>query len=201
MSSTHSGDSYIELFYDFIEPSECEWIFEHLLNNVPWKQVNIKIKGVEHPQPRLTAWYGDVSYTYSGLTLEPYQFCFVLNMLKEKIEVRTKISFNSMLANYYRNEKDSVDWHCDDEGSLGNNPIIASLSFGDLRNFELRKKPDDGSNDFTYSQHVKVPLSSGCLLVMRDATQQDWQHRIPKEYHDHDERINLTFRQINVNSL
>lgn len=62
-------------------------------------------------------------------------------MLKERIEEFSGYAFNSLLCNLYRNEKDSVDWHSDDEPSLGKNPIIASLSFGATRTFEMRKKP------------------------------------------------------------
>lgn len=65
----------------------------------------------------------------------------LLTMLKERIEEFTGYTFNSLLCNLYRNEKDSVDWHSDDEPSLGKNPVIASLSFGATRTFEMRKKP------------------------------------------------------------
>ncbi|CAG2235031.1 ALKBH3 [Mytilus edulis] len=86
--------------------------------------------------------------------------------------------------------------HSDDERSLGPEPTIASLSFGDSRNFELRKKPSTGSDDYTYMQHAKIPLTHGSLLIMEGATQADWQHRIPREYHDRGPRINLTYRVI-----
>jgi len=197
LSKTFNGISEVELNYDFIDSEQREWMFEDLKNNIPWKQENICIMGEVKTIPRLTAWYGDIPYTYSGLTLAPYQFSPLLNILRDQVEKKTGIRFNSMLANFYRHEKDSVDWHSDDESSLGDEPVIASLSFGELRNFEMRQKPLVGDlRDYSLSQHVKVPLSSGSLLVMRGSTQRDWQHRIPKEYHDHGERINLTFRVI-----
>lgn len=62
-------------------------------------------------------------------------------MLKDRIEEVTGFTFNSVLANLYRDGHDHVSWHSDDEYSLGDKPLIASLSFGDTRNFELRKKP------------------------------------------------------------
>ncbi|POI24048.1 hypothetical protein CIB84_012203, partial [Bambusicola thoracicus] len=77
----------------------------------------------------------------STLTDESHDWHPVLTMLKEQIEEFTGHTFNSLLCNLYRNEKDSVDWHSDDEPSLGENPIIASLSFGATRTFEMRKKP------------------------------------------------------------
>ena len=40
----------------------------------------------------------------------------------------------------YRDGKDHVSWHSDDETLFGRLPTIASVSLGDLRVFELRKK-------------------------------------------------------------
>jgi len=195
LSSTENGVSRIKLYNSFIPAEECDWMFEQLLHEIPWKQENIFINGESKAQPRLTAWYGDINYSYSGLTLNPYQFSPLLNILKDKVLLKTSHRFNSMLANQYRNEKDSVDWHSDDEVSLGVRPIIASLSFGDTRTFELRQKPKEGE-DYTFSQLVRVPLKSGSLLLMEGATQIDWQHRVAKEYHDRNVRLNLTFRHI-----
>jgi len=206
LSDTDNGLSRIFLQNEFFDSNECEWIFEQLHAEVPWKQELIKIKGETVEQPRHTAWFGDITYTYSGLTLNPLQFSPLLIMIRDKIESYmneqqiNRVPFNSMLANLYRGEKDSIDWHSDDEVSLQRNPVIASLSFGETRNFELRRKDQseiiDGEVDYTYSQHVKVPLSNGSLLIMDGACQEDWQHRVPKEYHDRQPRINLTFRTI-----
>lgn len=69
------------------------------------------------------------------------QWLPVLWTLKSRIEENTGHTFNSLLCNFYRDEKDSVDWHSDDEPSLGSCPVIASLSFGATRTFEMRKKP------------------------------------------------------------
>ena len=65
----------------------------------------------------------------------------MLKKVKCRLEENTGLTFNSMLANLYRDGHDSVDWHSDNEPALGPNPTIASVSFGDIRNFELRKKP------------------------------------------------------------
>ncbi|NP_001405623.1 alpha-ketoglutarate-dependent dioxygenase alkB homolog 3 isoform d [Mus musculus] len=121
----------------------------------------------------------------------------VLWTLKSRIEENTSHTFNSLLCNFYRDEKDSVDWHSDDEPSLGSCPVIASLSFGATRTFEMRKKPPPEENgDYTYVERVKIPLDHGTLLIMEGATQADWQHRVPKEYHSRQPRVNLTFRTV-----
>ncbi|EDO39194.1 predicted protein [Nematostella vectensis] len=196
ISTGPSGLAIIDLYPSFLDGDETEWMFEQLQAEIPWEEKDIKIKGEFHKQPRLTAWFGEFPYTYSGLTLRPFQWSPILNILREKIAKATGETFNSMLANLYRHNKDSVDWHADDEPSLGVNPTIASLSFGDSRVFELRKNPLNEGDDYSLMQHIKVPLNCGSLLVMRGSVQEDWQHRVPKEYHDRGPRINLTFRNI-----
>ena len=39
-------------------------------------------------------------------------------MIKESIEPIAKTTFNSVLINYYRDGKDRVAWHSDDEKEL-----------------------------------------------------------------------------------
>ena len=65
----------------------------------------------------------------------------VVKRLMDRIHVNTGLMFNSLLANLYRDGHDHVSWHADDEASLGHQPTIASLSFGDTRTFQLRKNP------------------------------------------------------------
>ena len=64
-----------------------------------------------------------------------------LQRVKQLVEEQTGLTFNSVLANLYRDGHDSVAWHADDEEQLGPHPTIASVSFGDLRVFEMRQKP------------------------------------------------------------
>jgi len=92
--------------------------------------------------------------------------------------------------NYYRDGKDSMGWHADDEKELGKNPVIGSVSFGESRVFQMRHK---------YRKEIKrvdIPLSNGSFLLMKGTTQHFWQHQIPKTSKDLKSRINLTFRII-----
>uniref|UniRef100_A0A8D2L6J7 Alpha-ketoglutarate-dependent dioxygenase alkB homolog 3 n=1 Tax=Varanus komodoensis TaxID=61221 RepID=A0A8D2L6J7_VARKO len=186
----------IHLIPAFLDLKEADWMFEQLLQEIPWRQRAHIRQDLTYDEPRLTAWYGELPYTYSRLTMQANpDWHPLLTMLKDRIEDFTKNTFNSLLCNLYRNEKDSVDWHSDDEPALGRNPVIASLSFGATRVFEMRKKPlPEENNDFTYVQRVHIPLDHGTLLMMEGATQEDWQHRVPKEYHSREPRVNLTFR-------
>ncbi|XP_040266595.1 alpha-ketoglutarate-dependent dioxygenase alkB homolog 3 [Bufo bufo] len=196
ISTTASGVSRLRLFPRFIDPKEADWMFEQLHREIPWSQkTNIRPDG-PYQEPRLTCWYGEVPYTYAHSTMQANPHWHpLLTMLKDRIEEVTAYTFNSLLCNLYRHDRDSIDWHSDDEPDLGRNPIIASLSFGDTRVFQMRKKPPpEEHGDYTYAERVHVPLDHGSLLLMEGATQEDWQHRVPKEYHDRRPRINLTFR-------
>ncbi|XP_028734836.1 alpha-ketoglutarate-dependent dioxygenase alkB homolog 3 isoform X2 [Peromyscus leucopus] len=198
ISLSPTGVSRVRLYPGFVDLKEADWILERLCRDVPWKQRMGIREDITYPQPRLTAWYGELPYTYSRITMEPNPHWHpVLCTLKSRVEENTGHTFNSLLCNLYRDEKDSVDWHSDDEPSLGSCPVIASLSFGATRTFEMRKKPPPEENgDYTYVERVRIPLDHGTLLIMEGATQADWQHRVPKEYHSRERRVNLTFRTI-----
>ncbi|XP_044115062.1 alpha-ketoglutarate-dependent dioxygenase alkB homolog 3 isoform X2 [Neovison vison] len=142
ISMSPTGISRVCLYPGFINLKEADWVLEQLCEVVPWKQRTGIRDDVTYKQPRLTAWYGELPYSYSRITMEPNPHWHpVLRTLKDQIEENTGHTFNSLLCNLYRNEKDSVDWHSDDEPSLGRCPVIASLSFGATRTFEMRRKP------------------------------------------------------------
>lgn len=140
--------------------------------------------------PRLQAWYGDsgTDYSYSNLTLSPKAWTEELTRLKVLLENKYELKFNSVLANCYRDQNDSVGWHSDDEVELGDKPVIASLSFGGERVFHLRHKYNE--------QRFKLKLASGSLLIMKGKTQEFWQHAVLKSRVQAPKRINLTFRLI-----
>lgn len=205
ISSEPSGVSRLRFFPLFLDPQEAAVLFEQFFHNIPWRQQSIIIQGQSYRMPRLTAWFGDHPYSYSGVSHDVnLQWSPEIIELRDRLEEVTGTRFNSLLCNFYRDGHDSIDWHSDDESTLGSSPTIASLSFGDSRLFEMRKKPNSNPGqpaDYTYSQIVKVPLAAGSLLIMEGATQADWQHRVPKEYHDRGPRINLTFRVIHPEKI
>ncbi|ACV26151.1 alpha-ketoglutarate-dependent dioxygenase AlkB family protein [Kangiella koreensis] len=187
-------DAEIELLPHFLPAEEGGNLFENLLEAVDWQSETIRIAGVERLVPRLTAWYGDkgASYTYSGVIHHPIPWSEQLLALKKRIEQVCQTSFNSALFNLYRDGRDSVAWHSDDEPELGAKPIIASLSLGAPRSLQLKHKKH---KDLRH----KLTLTSGSLLVMRGDTQRCWQHQVPKEPAITEPRINITFRNIVTN--
>ncbi|GBM41367.1 Alpha-ketoglutarate-dependent dioxygenase alkB 3 [Araneus ventricosus] len=199
LSDTNNGISRLIYDPDFMKLVEADKYFEVLEDTTAWYDKNIVIRGVEYPQPRLVAWYGPHPYTYAGATLEAGEMPNAVREIKEKVEATLrqydiKVELNSVLLNLYRNEKDSVAWHSDDELALGICPTIASVSLGVTRRFEMR--PKENVRDLDTGDIVYVNLTHGSLIVMDGCMQKDWLHRVPKEYHDKGPRINLTFRTI-----
>ena len=163
-------------------------VFARLVAETDWRAETITLWGKQHLQPRLTAWHGEARYSYSGLDLEPLPFTPLLLTIKQAVEDATGHSFNSVLLNYYRNERDSMGMHSDDEPALGPEPAIASLSFGASRTFILRHRRT--------RQTLKLDLGDGSLLLMRGKTQHFWLHGINKSARSIGPRLNLTFRNI-----
>ena len=159
--------------------------------NVLWKQDLIKMYGDVYPLPRLTSWYGDSgkSYSYSGITSQPNAWTTKLLELKLMVESAANSTFNSVLLNWYRDGSDYLSWHADDEPELGQEPTIASVSFGETRDFVLRRKQN-------HAEKIMVPLEHGSLLVMSGKLQSYWEHSVPKRRRVQGSRFNLTFRSI-----
>ncbi|HRG17703.1 MAG TPA: alpha-ketoglutarate-dependent dioxygenase AlkB [Flavobacterium lutivivi] len=181
--------SYVPAFIGFEEANE---LFEKLLLQVNWQQDDIIVFGKKYQQPRLTALYGNdgKSYSYSSLTMFPNKWDSLLTYIKEKVEDFMKVKFTTVLLNYYRDGNDSNGWHADNEKELGKNPIIASVSFGAKRVFQMKHNSIKG-------QKFKIELEHGSLLIMKGTTQHFWKHQIPKSTRNVGPRINLTFRIIN----
>ena len=164
-----------------------------LVDDTPWRQDEVQVWGKTHLQPRLHAWYGDPgsAYTYSGLTLEPTPWTPLLQQLREQVESISHARFNSVLLNYYRDQRDSMGMHSDDEPELGKNPVIASLSLGEERVLTFKHRRDKSLAP------VRVPLPDASLLLMKGATQHHWKHGIARQTRVLGPRVNLTFRWVN----
>jgi len=163
-------------------------VLARLVAETPWRAETIVVYGKRHPQPRLTAWYGEASYTYSGLTLAPLPMTPLLQQLRAAVEAMTGHRYNSVLLNYYRDGADSMGMHSDNERELGPRPVIASLSFGATRTFVLRHRRTQRT--------LKLDLADGSLLLMSGSLQQEWLHGINKTKKTTQARVNLTFRYI-----
>ena len=181
----------IYLFSNLFDLSTSNKLFELLTQNIQWNQEPVKIMGQEIMQPRLTAWYGDEggTYSYTGITMHPLPWTSELLAIKKSIEEISGEHFNSALLNLYRDGNDSVGWHRDNEKSLGINPVIGSVSFGESREFSLKHYKDK-------KLRKKIILDNGSFLLMKGETQHNWLHSIQKNPAIIKPRINVTFRTI-----
>jgi len=185
----------LELVTNLFPSPEAERLFQQLMDNLQWRQEYIRIQGKVLPIPRLQAWYGDpgTGYGYSGIKLEPLPWTPELIQIRERLQELTARNFNSVLCNLYRNGQDSVAWHADNEAELGTNPVIASVSLGATRRFQLKPRRGRGET-------LTLDLPHNSLLVMAGALQHHWIHQVPKTRRPVGPRINLTFRQIHPGS-
>lgn len=184
-------DATIEYYPNFFGEERANELFEKLQHEIPWQQDNITVFGKTHPQPRLTALFGNEGkpYRYSNIVMQPNTWNALMMFIKNEIEELCNENFTTVLLNYYRDGKDSNGWHADNERELGRNPVIASVSFGAERFFHLQ-------HNSIKEQKLKINLEHGSLLLMKGETQHFWKHQIPKTAKPIGPRINATFRII-----
>ena len=184
-------DAEFIYYPNFFSKEKADIFFETLLEETPWQHDEITIFGKKILQPRLTSLYGNEgkSYGYSNIVMHPHAFNNTLTFIKDEIENIINEHFTTVLLNLYRNEKDSNGWHADNEKELGGDPVIASLSLGEERVFQIKHNTN---------KEVKrsIILQHGSLLVMKNGAQIHYKHQIPKASKSKKPRINLTFRNI-----
>jgi alkylated DNA repair dioxygenase AlkB len=169
-----------------------KFTIEEVSENLVWRNDPITMFGKTYPQPRLTAWHGEpgLHYTYSKIQMVSPGWTPVLLEIKNQLEIDLKTKFNSVLINYYRNGNDHMSYHSDDEKELGQNPVVASLSFGAARFFHLKHRYNNSMPT------IKIALASQSLLVMKEELQHFWLHKISKSAKISEPRLNLTYRYI-----
>jgi alkylated DNA repair dioxygenase AlkB len=184
-------DADIRFWPEALNIAEASELLDQLLTEIDWQQEEVLIFGQRRLVPRLVAWHGDpgANYTYSGTPHRPRPWTPALELVRERVLSLTGCAFNSVLLNLYRDGRDGMGWHSDDEPELGRDPVIASVSLGATRRFCLRhrRKKD---------QRLDVGLGHGSLLLMAGATQHHWVHAVPKTSVPVGQRVNLTFRQV-----
>lgn len=178
----------LELHFDVLD--NAHELYQNLKTDIEWNQREIRMFGKTHLEPRLVAWYGDPAarYVYSGIENVPLSWTPDLIRIKSYVEKVAGTHFNSVLLNLYRDGNDSMGYHSDDEPELGRESVIASLSLGSDRKFNMRNKES--------GRLVSMNLPNNSLLIMKGKFQEEWRHAVPKTKKVVGERINLTFRKI-----
>merc|ERR1712176_1373006 len=148
--------------------------------------------------PRKTAWICN-SFNQSvqnrkdtdvlpAIILEEWSHC-----LLEHGSKTASNEFNAMLVIHYKDGKNSIGFHHDNDYGLGENPIIGSLSLGSKRTFFIKSKQIN--RETGKKIEIYVPLTHGCFLLMSNRFQKYWLHSIPKEKNVIGDRVNVTFRK------
>ncbi len=184
------NDGTVNYYGKIFSLTEANHYLANLLNNIEWKNDEAFMMGKLIITKRKVAWYADTDfeYTYSNITKRAIPFTKELLELKSFIELRSGETFNSCLLNLYHTGEEGMAWHSDAEKDLKKNGAIASVSFGAERKFAFKNK--------TTKETVSVFLEHGSLLMMKDATQTNWLHRLPPTTKTNKPRVNLTFRTI-----
>ena len=190
VSPVHLPKANISLIHNALGLAWANDAREALIAGVSWRTASIQMFGRRMPSPRLTAWIGDRAYTYSRLTWPSAPWNTTLDAIRKHVQELADASFNGVLLNLYRDGRDGMGWHSDDEPELGPQPVIASLSLGAPRRFVFRARDN-------HAHKFRLTLNHDSLLIMSGETQAHWQHALPKTTNPKAARINLTFRWIN----
>lgn len=191
---------------NFLSAQAAGDLWQALARQIVWQQEQISLFGRNVNVPRKVAWCGDqgVEYTYSNTPHRAQGWHSALADLRLEVEQYADARFNFALLNRYEHGACYMGWHSDDEAALGDAPTIASLSLGATRRFRVRPKRRPAANSSVASQAAierqhnrtseALDLVDGSLLLMRGASQKDFEHCLTKTKRVVDVRINLTFR-------
>ena len=169
----------VRLVRGWLGPERADALLASIHATTSWTQERRKMYDRFVDVPREQAWFGDD---------RERPFTPELLAVRRDAEAFTGSRFAYVLLNRYRDGRDSVAWHNDREVAGLARPVIASLTLGATRAFDLRPKRER-------ARIISVDLDHGDLIVMRGDTQLNWEHRVAKDPRIAGERINLTFRQ------
>jgi len=154
-------------------------LFETLLASGAWQQRTRQMYDQRVPEPRLTAgWTPDAS----DPSVPP-----VLPLLCGALSARYGVTFDRVWVNLYRDGRDSVAWHPDRNGRVHRDPLVATVSLGARRRFQLRPR---GGGPIA----LELAPGAGDLVVMGGACQHDWEHCVPKTARPVGPRMSVTIR-------
>jgi len=179
--------------------SYADRLFAALLMKMPWKRYTYQIKGKSGPVPREEVWVGATGYHYGGRYYpgwnEPggHGWTQELGEIKRLVEKLTQTTYDAVLCNLYRTERDACSQHCDCEPTMSDSHPIASVSLGATRRFRVRRSKEKDSKQGVGPWRT-IDLEHASLAIMAPGMQHDWVHEVPREKHKCEPRINLTFR-------
>jgi alkylated DNA repair dioxygenase AlkB len=160
----------------------ADLVLAELVAKVPWRQREVVMYDRVVAEPRLTGWWsGDDTGDDAPTPPLP-----VLGDGLAALTAHYHRPFDSIGFNLYRDGRDSVAWHADRERFHLENPVVAIVSTGTPRSFQMRPKGGGPSTSWQ--------LAPGDLLVMGGACQHQWEHCVPKSAAVHGPRLSIMFR-------
>jgi alkylated DNA repair dioxygenase AlkB len=184
------GGAWVDYLPAWLDSREADRCLSALRDELAWEQREIVMFGRRVLQPRLIAWAGSLGYRYSGQTLEPRTATPTTAALMGRVVGHTRVPFNHVLVNRYRDGSDSIGLHADDEPELGRDPVVATLSLGATRRFVLKPRRARAGPSRSFD------VDHGSLLVMGGTCQRHYIHGVPRQTTVVGERISLTFRRL-----
>lgn len=178
---------------EFVDADTAAAWFAELREAVTWRAIRRQMYDREVDVPRLVASYRlDVGANAPAAILDA----------AARVTTTIGAPFNTVGLNRYRDGRDSVAPHNDHLYELQEGYPIALVSLGATRRMTIRGKSGLALSRLRQSraQHPKatlvlhVDLEPGSLLVMDYATQQHYDHGVPKTSEPVGERISLAFR-------
>jgi len=167
---------------EFLDRALADALVRELNADTQWQADSRMMYGKRVLVPRETAGRGD-------RMRQPWTPA--LEVVRGMVERHTGTTFDYCFLNRYRNGNDAVAWHGDRDGTRDARLVVASLSLGATRSFQLRPKKDSGLRH----DPISVDVEHGDLVVMAGDTQLYWDHRVPRDPRVAEQRLNVTFRQ------
>lgn len=161
----------VDFYPNFLSKSEADQLYETLrydkeTPSIPWEQGYVIILGERCKEPRLSTFLGEregIVYTYANKKNVSSKWPHIVFLLKNRLEVLAKHSFNACLCNWYQDGQHCINWHGDSEAELVENAFIASLSLGSTRKFQLRH----------YSVEEKLEMQQKLVDKMKTTTSEE----------------------------
>ena len=139
---------------------------------------------------RRAVFYGDRTYTYSGVTHNPSKPIKENTVLDEIVGMVNDLyphGYKSAMIHDYKDGTFSMPHHSDDEAEIEKESIILTLSFGQKRVMNYKSKTKD-------YQGCEVTLDNGDILLMSRKSQDIYKHSIVKDPDCKNPRLSITLR-------
>jgi alkylated DNA repair dioxygenase AlkB len=162
-------DSWVDVTRGFLRGADE--LYSLLVESVSWRRGRVFRYERYLDEPRMGCWFSrDTPYPHAALTAA-----------HRAIQQQYRVTFGGVGLAYYRDGRDSVAFHRDDDLRYCENTVIAILTLGARRPWLLqpRGSRDRFKDDFG-GNAIDLAPASGDLVVLGGRTQTNWLHAVPK---------------------